>query len=321
MKEVDDIQKIERRIGHRMGPIRTKTTILHSPDESFLTNYSRILRGEIDKDFLRARNLYVMTDDRPFHFDVNPAHPVIKRAMMRTLLIMALLIPFVLSFLARYRSGLRSPLPYVFVVALTGMGYLLIEVVLIQRYEIFLGSPVVTFSTILGTLLIFSGLGGLWSGRISQPGMYSALGAIPVLLMLHWWWIPSLFPIGASLPLSLKVAFSVVSLAPLAFFMGVPFPYVLRTSKMRYAVCGIRNGDVVCNKAATSALAVPLAINISVSYGLIAIFLAGIFVYMVVSILMVSIDKQKLQVLANAFAILFFALLLNLSLDVQQTGI
>ena len=309
VKEVDDIQKIERRIGHRMGPIRTKTTTLHSPDESFSTNYSRILRGEIDKDFLRARNLYVMTDDRPFHFDVDPAHPAIKRTMMRTLLIMALLIPFVLSFLARYRSGLRSALPYVFVVALTGMGCLLIEVVLIQRYEIFLGSPVVTFSTILGTLLIFSGLGSLWSGRISQPGMYSALRAIPVLLMLHRWWIPSLFPIGASLPLSLKVAFSIVSLAPLAFFMGVPFPYVLRTGKVRFAESAA--GMLFAINAATSALAVPLAINISVSYGLSATFLAGIFVYMVVGILMVSIDKQKLQVLANAFAILIFALLLT----------
>lgn len=96
---------------------------------------------------------------------------------------------------------LISALPYVFVVALTGMGYLLIEVVLIQRHEIFLGSPVVTFSTILGTLLIFSGLSSLWSGRISQPGMYSALGAIPVLLMLHRWWIPSFFPIGGFSPL------------------------------------------------------------------------------------------------------------------------
>ena len=316
LKDVDEIAKIELRMRHRMGPIRTKTTALHSPDESFSTNYSRILRGEVDKDFLRARNLYVTTDDRPFHFDVDPAHPAIKRIYIRTLLMMVLLIPFFLSFLARYRSGLRGTLPYVFVVALTGMGYLLIEVVLIQRYAIFLGSPVVTFSTILGTLLIFSGLGSLWSGRMSQPGMYSALGAILVLLMLHRWWIPSLFPMGDSLPLYLKVALAVVSLAPLAFFMGVPFPYVLRTGKVRFAESAA--GMLFAINAATSALAVPLAMNISVSYGLNSTFLAGIFVYIAVGILLVSIDKQSLQVLANGFAILIFSLLLILPWTFNQ---
>lgn len=159
VKDVDDKGNIEARLGRRMGPIKTKTTILHSPDEYFSTNYSRILRREIDKDFLRSCNLYVTTDNRPFHFDVNPAHTNIKNAYVRTLLMSVILIPFLLSFLVHYRSKLRGVLPHVFVVILTGMGYLLIEIVLIQRYGIFLGYPILTFSTILGTCLFFPGWG------------------------------------------------------------------------------------------------------------------------------------------------------------------
>ncbi|MFQ5856315.1 MAG: MBL fold metallo-hydrolase [Anaerolineae bacterium] len=309
VQDVDDIKAIEASIGRRIGLIRTaKTTILHSPDEYSSTNYSRILRGEVDEDFVRTRNLYVTTDDRPFHFDVDPAHPEMKGTYVRTLLMAALLIPFFLSFLARYRSELRNAVPYMLIVALTGMGFLLTEVVLIQRYEVFLGSPVVTFATILGALLIFSGLGSLWSGRIGQLEVYGTLGGILLLLMVHQWWVPSLFPMGVSLPLYWKVALAVASLAPLGFFMGVPFPYVLRLGKAQFAESAA--GILFAISAATSALAVPLAMNISTSYGLNATFQIGVMVYLVVGILLVAMEKQRVQVLAYRFAMLAFCLLL-----------
>ena len=118
------------------------------------------------------------TDDMPFHFDVDPARPEFKAAYRRTLVMTLMLAPFLLAFLGRYRSKLRSALPYVFVAALTGLAYLLIEIVLIQRFQIFLGSPVVTFCTVLGTLLAFSGLGSLWSGHIGRRALYAALGGV-----------------------------------------------------------------------------------------------------------------------------------------------
>ena len=318
LQAVDDIRKIEVRVGAQMGPIRARTTILYSPDASFSTNYSRILRGEADKNFLDAHNLYVTTDDRPFHFDVDPMHRAMKSTYVRTLLMMGLLIPFLFIFLRRYRSDLRGGLPYVFVVALTGLGYLLIEVVLIQRYEIFLGSPILAFSTILGTLLIFSGLGSLWSGRIGHVGVYSTLGAILALLILHRWWIPSRFPIAVSLPLYLKVILAVVSLAPLAFFMGVPFPFVLRTGKVQFTESAV--AMLFAINAATSALAVPLSMNISTSYGLNTTFHVGIIIYIAVGILLVSIDKRKLQLLANGFAILTVSLLMLSPWTFRQLG-
>lgn len=109
----------------------------------------------------------------------------------------------------------------------------MVEVVLIQRYEIFLGSPIVTFATVLGALLVCSGFGSLWSGGISPRGTYAALGALLGLLAIHLWWIPALLPLSAGLPLPGKVAVVVGSLAPLAFCMGVPFPFVMRAAQGR----------------------------------------------------------------------------------------
>ena len=308
LHDVDHIKAIEARLGRRMGPIRSRTTLLHTPDETLTTNYARILRGEVDSAFLQARNLLVTTDDRPFHFDVDPAHPELKAAYGRTFLLTLLLAPFLLFFLTQHRADLRSALPYVFVVVLTGMGYFLIEVVLIQRYTIFLGSPVVTFTTVLGTLLLFSGLGSLWSGHIGRVGLYSTLGAILVLLMIHQWMIPPLFPRVASYSLAGKTALTVLVLAPLAFCMGVPFPFVLRTGKVRFTASAA--ALLFAINAAASALAVPLSLNLSLAYGFQATFHTAIFLYVVIGLSLLALQKSGLQLLTNSTAALAIGLLL-----------
>ena len=302
LDDVDNIRAIEAAQGKRMGPIRCKTTILHVPGEPYNTNYSRILRGEVDESFLAARNLVVTTDDRPFHFDVDPAHPELKEAYRRTLLMLLVLSPLFLFMLRRYRGELGNALPYLLAVSLTGIGYFLIEVVLIQRYEIFLGSPVVTFSTVLGTLLIASGLGSLWSGRVGHRRVYGAVGATLVLLMLHQWWIPSLFQWGAALSLSGKVVLSVLTLAPLAFFMGVPFPFLLRTSKTRFTQSAA--GLLFAVNGAASALAVPLALNLSTTWGLSAIFQLSMVIYLVVGISMLGTHRREILTFANGLTVL-----------------
>lgn len=308
LRHVDNIREIEGNLGRVMGPIRARTTILYSPDEPYSTNYSSIIRGEADMAFLRGRNMHITTDDRPFHFDVNPAHPALRNSYMRTLIMSLLLIPFLLPFLICRRTTLRNTIPYLLVVALTGMGYLLLEVVLIQRYEIFLGSPVVAFSTILGSLLIFSGIGSIWSGYIGRSWLYISLAAILALLMAHQWLLPSFLLTWTSPPLHLKVVYTAISIAPLGFFMGVPFPYALRTGKAHFSESAA--GMLFAVNAATSALAVPLAINISTSFGFNATFQSGITAYIAVSILLISIHKKRLQPFSAGLAVVILGMLL-----------
>jgi hypothetical protein len=181
LDEVDRLPATERREGRELGPIRARTTLLYAPGKPVSTIYASLVRGEIGESLVEARNLVTTTDERPFHFDVDPARPELKRAYQRTLVLALLLAPVFVLMMRRYRQDMKTAVPYTLVVCLTGLGYLLIEIVLIQRYEILLGSPVATFATVLGTLLVFSGLGSLASGRMGPRGVYTAGGSTPRL--------------------------------------------------------------------------------------------------------------------------------------------
>ena len=159
----------------------------------------------MDEDFLYAHNSKLVTDNKPFLFDVNPKHPELKNIYLRTAFMILLLLPFFILALYPQRKSLKGILPYICVVTLTGLGYLLIEVVLMQRFEIFLGSPVVAFSSALGSILVFSGLGSLFSGKVSTKTLYICLGAIIVILALYGWLIPILFVKAVSLAFFIKV--------------------------------------------------------------------------------------------------------------------
>jgi hypothetical protein len=308
LDDIDNIQAIEQTTGSPVGPIHAKTTILHHPYQASSTTLSQVLRGEVDYDFLKEHNIRVITDDRPFMFDVDPSHSSVRKAYSYILYLVLPLVPFLIWFLGRRRGALLGLLPHMFTVALTGLGYLLIEMVLIQRYELFLGSPVATFSSVVGTLLIFSGLGSLWSGRISKKGVYYSLGIIILLLILYQYLTPALFSMAAQLSLPVKIILAVVSMAPLGFFAGIPFPYVLRAGKVEASESIVAMLYAV--NAAFMALAVPLAFNISTNWGFAATFLVGIFIYGAVWLLLVAVHGGGARKIINLPVAVFIILLL-----------
>jgi len=308
LDDIDNIRAIEQINGSPVGPIDAKTAIFHDPFQSSSTTVSQVLRGAVDDDFLREHNIQVITDDRPFMFDVDPTNSNLKQAYSYILFLILPLVPLLIWSLGRRRGALLGLLPHMFTVALTGLGYLLIEIVLIQRYELFLGSPVATFSSVVGTLLIFSGLGSLWSGRIGKKGVYYSLGIIILLLILYQYLAPAFFSLTAQLSLPVKIILAVVSMAPIGFFTGVPFPYVLRSGKIEVSASVV--AMLYALNAAFMALAVPLAFNISTNWGLAATFLIGIFIYGTVWLLLVAIHGGGARKMINLPVAVFIILLL-----------
>jgi hypothetical protein len=306
--DIDNIQAIEQLNGSPVGPINAKTTLFHHPYEAYSTTVSQVLRGDADDDFLQQHNIQLITDDRPFMFDIDPSHSNLKRAYSNILFLVLPLVPLLIWFLGRRKGTLPGVLPHMFTVALTGLGYLLIEIVLIQRYELFLGSPVATFSSVVGTLLVFSGLGSLWSGRIGKRGVYYSLGIIILLLILYQSLAPALFSLAAQLSLPVKIGLAVASMAPLGFFAGVPFPYVLRSGKVEISASVAAMLYAV--NAAFMALAVPLAFNISTNWGFAATFLIGVFIYGAVWVLLVAIHRGGIRKMINVPVAVFIILLL-----------
>jgi len=308
LRDLDSLPVLEARAHRQLGPITCSTALLHAPDAVLPTVYSRVLRGQRGEDLFRQVDLRPVTDDRPFLFDVDPGRRELKRVYTRTLLAALLLVPLACLFFGPRRSELRSAAPPVLAVSLTGIAYLLLEVGLMQRCQLFLGSPVAAFSTVLGTLLVFSGLGSLWSGRLNGRAVCAAIAAAVGLLSLYLLLSPVLLRAGAALALPARVAVSAGALAPLAFFVGVPFPYVMRVGNVRPAQSAA--ALLFAINAAAGALAVPLALNVSTACGFNATFMVGGALYVAVALLIVALHRPALQVPASGAAAVVAALLL-----------
>ena len=107
-----------------------------------------------------------------------------------------------------------------------GAGYILIEVAAMQRFVLFLGHPGYAITVVLISFLIFSALGAAVAGKSKDPErtLRKALVAVLVLLGIFAYTLPMLFAAALDLPIGGRIAVTVASLAPMAFFMGMPFP-------------------------------------------------------------------------------------------------
>jgi hypothetical protein len=108
---------------------------------------------------------------------------------------------------------------------LLGLGYLLVEVPLVQRFILFLGHPAYALTTVLFALLLFSGVGSALSARLP---LRVVLVLLVLLILAYPLLLPPLFAAALGLPLVGRIVVAVVVLAPAGLLMGVPFPAGLR---------------------------------------------------------------------------------------------
>jgi len=119
------------------------------------------------------------------------------------------------------KTSLALPAYFAFI----GFAYLLVEMPLIQRFILFLGHPTYAMAAVLFSLLLFSGLGSRWSDRLP---LKLTLAALALLLLAMPLLLQPVFRLALGLSLPLRLALTLVCLAPAGFLMGVPFPAGLR---------------------------------------------------------------------------------------------
>ena len=152
--------------------------------------------------------------------------------------------------------------------ALLGLGYLFVEIPLMQRFILFLDHPIYAFAAVLFGLLLSSGLGSAVASRLP---LRRVLALLAVAALLY----PALLPLGfdrlLGWPLAARLAVTVIALAPLGFLMGVPFPRGIALVERRSPglipwAWGV-NG---CASVVASVLAAMLALSAGFSWVLIA---------------------------------------------------
>jgi spermidine synthase len=109
-----------------------------------------------------------------------------------------------------------------------GLGFILVEIVLIQRFSLFLGYPVYSLSVVLFTLLITTGLGSLVSARFEQATVRRALGALSLLLLAFALALPAVLSAARGVPIALRISIAILAICPLGLLMGVPFASGIR---------------------------------------------------------------------------------------------
>lgn len=123
---------------------------------------------------------------------------------------------------------------------LLGLAFMMIEVVLIQRYTLFIGSSTFAFATILFTLLLSSGFGSLYSKKFNNNISFIAL---LLIILIEIYVFPLITKQLVNFNMYLRALISVFLLIPLGFFMGMPFPKgTLKVGKLidwAFAVNGI----------------------------------------------------------------------------------
>ncbi len=114
--------------------------------------------------------------------------------------------------------------------AAIGLGYLVLEIVLVQRFVLFLGFPTYALSVVLFSLLLFTGVGSYLSSRFarSRALVTGALVAAVVLIAVSAFALQWLLRSLIDLPFAARVVVSVAIIAPFGMLLGVPMPVGLR---------------------------------------------------------------------------------------------
>ena len=117
--------------------------------------------------------------------------------------------------------------------SLIAVGYFFIEMPLIQKMILFLGHPCYSLCVIISGLLVFSGIGSLYSARLFPENKRILYSSLCIIFVTGFYLIfmDSIFSFCISFGLGQKVILTLMMIAPLGFFMGIPFPCALNFLK------------------------------------------------------------------------------------------
>lgn len=283
--------------------------VVEPPD---LFDGASALLGPGREQFLQDYKFHVApaTDDRPhffhsFKWRVLPelvslrgqgglpllewGYPVLVATLLQAVVAGLLLIGLPLAWVAR--RGARPPHEspkagskgrvLVYFLAI-GFAFMFVEIAFIQKFVLFLSHPLYAVAVVLFAFLLFAGIGSHVSRQVAErtrtlrhpvAAVAAAIAASAALCLVL---LPWLFQHAMRLPDAGRILISVALIAPLAFFMGMPFPMGLArveaTDRRLIAWAWAING---CASVSGAVLATLLAIHV----GFTAVVVAALLLY------------------------------------------
>jgi hypothetical protein len=274
---------------------------LHGDDtqDALMETLPAILRGEADKEGASSFfDLSPMTDDRPFlqyafrlsrlpqlfrGLDLVPQEGIgylVNVAVLAQASLFALIV-LVLPFVRMRGTGVGTATLFkgtIYFAAL-GLGFLFVEITLIEKFAYLLNDSVSSFAVVLSGMLVFSGAGSFYAARFKanpRRGLALATVVIAVSLLACIFLLDPIILRLLRVPYPVQCAAILVLIAPASFALGVPFPSGI----------GVLQGPMAgfiplawAINGAFSVISSPLASILAVSYGYRWILVAALVLY------------------------------------------
>ena len=294
--EIDKITREAHRLGFRRHYVPGRRN-----DQVFQDALSE---PEPDKFFADYRyDVRPTTDDRPFFFQMiyfSDALDLIggKKLVGQKQNYFAYLVLLALIVIAAVFTGLFYILPLVFskkvgtlprswglFFVLLGLGFMFVEIPLLQKGTLYLGHPTWSMAVVLFSMLVFAGLGSWFSGRVGDGALRFlavCLLAVAGLVTVVTFALEGILPATIGWPWAVRVAVMILSSAVLAFPMGFAFPLgigaVNRSNASAIPWAWALNGG-------GSVLGSIVAMSISMAVGYRATLGAGVLAYALAALL------------------------------------
>jgi len=264
--------------------------ILFGKREEFYRNYSFHIKPATDNSpyffhFFKWKSLSHLLKTMggqwiPF---VEWGYIVLAATLIQTIILSIILIVLPLFFLKK-RTPSQSKLRIFTYFFSLGIGYMFIEISFIQRFTLFLSYPIYAVAVVIAAFLFFSGWGSYLSERIKTKRLSNislAVGAIVVIALIYLFYLEDIFNLFIACSDAVKISLSLLFIAPLAFFMGMPFPLGLArvSSKLPPLVpwaWGINGCFSVISTVLATVLAISLGFNLVILIALSLYILAAV---------------------------------------------
>lgn len=230
-------------------------------------------------------NINPVHDDSPYFYRLEKGLPAdLKQLFIFVfgLNLLLIIIPLATTRLKRKSVLPKSRILNMLRFSILGAGFMLVEVSLFQKLILYLGSPTVSLSILLCSLLLGMGMGSRWGAKFFTPGQSRPfqllIGSIVVTGSLLIFALPWVLEILLSQTVVLRALVSFLMMLPLAFLLGIPFPTLIKAleseedSKQIPWLYGI-NGTM-------SVLGSVSAVILSILAGFTTAFFAGIVLYL-----------------------------------------
>ncbi len=203
-------------------------------DRRFVEEYGFMIQPARDdkpyfSQFLKLKNIRRMAEifgggQVPF---LELGYLIVFVTLVQSVFLALLFIVLPLLRLRKSRQGKGGTLLYF---GALGIGYMFVEIILIQRFVLYFGHPVYAISAVISTMLVASGVGSLISGKLPAiPRSPTIIGLlIGIMLLGYTFLLTSVLQWTIAITLPLKIIISLLLIGIPSFFKGMMFPLGIR---------------------------------------------------------------------------------------------